>query len=555
MEETQWTRRQRILAIAGILGIMAAAIVVRASVEFGTTLMPKTNGAYYLVQVRALLTEGHLAEHDMPLTFWLQAGLALFIRALSSQTLEASILLASKLFDSIIPAVAAIPAFLLAVRWPGSRHSVWAGLAAAALAVLSSGPLTMIGDFQKNAFGMVLVLGCAYYLQQALAHRSRRALIGVGVFLALTGITHIGAFGVALALTAAVAVLWALSLGRKWRSLLVIGGLGAGGAGLLGLLALLGDSARIQRLLNLLRNPLSLFQANGMGGRTGGGPGSLRLGLTLQNPQIVLLSAALAAAALAVLIGRRRTVQPWERSLVLAAAILALFLSSPFLNQDMSSRLELMAFAPGVLLVSFLFARLQIAPVRYGMVACVLAVLLIAVPSTVRSGSSSSIAENSYTELASLKSSISDPSHTLVIARHGLEWWAAWALHTNVAQATAVTSADWKTYTSVLYLQEKGSVGEQALGPGLSGAPGAAAPGQGSSQPQTGTPPVQPGRPSGNLPAQPDLSSDSRPMRQGSMGGGFSLPSDAVTVYSGTYYTLSRLPTAITVQQGPGGSL
>jgi asparagine N-glycosylation enzyme membrane subunit Stt3 len=140
----------------------------------------------------------------MPLIFWLQAGLARLVQALSTLTLDSSIMLASKLFDSIVPALAAIPAFLLALRWSGSQHSVWAGIAAAALAVISSGPLRMVRDFQKNALGMVWVLSYAYCLQQGLDWRSWRHLAAAGLFLGLVGVTHIGAFGVTLALVVLV---------------------------------------------------------------------------------------------------------------------------------------------------------------------------------------------------------------------------------------------------------------------------------------------------------------------------------------------------------------
>lgn len=544
MSEEHVTRHRRVLAFVGLAAVVLAAIAVRASVQFGTGLMPGMNGAYYLVQVRAVIEKGHLAEHDMPLIFWLQAGLARLVQALSILTLESSIVLASKLFDSIVPALAAIPAFLLAVRWPGGRHSVWAGIAAATLAVLSSGPLRMVGDFQKNALGMLWVLSCAYCLQQGLDRRSWRHLAAAGLFLGLVGVTHIGTFGVTLALVVLVVLAWALlASSRPRRALLAVGGGAAGVAGLLGVLMILGDSARITRLLTLLTAPLSLFRSSGMGG-------SVRVGtwLRLQDPQTFILSGVLSLAAGAVLIWRRHEIQPWERALVVASAVLALFLSSPFLSQDMSLRFQLMAFAPAVILVSFVFARSGTPALRSTLVIGTIAVVLATVPATVRSPNSPSITEVSYTELTGLQTSIADPSHTLIIARHGLEWWAAWALHTDVAQPMAVTDADWTTYASVLYLQEIGN--GRGAGMELTGMPGRTqAPANSAftrSTPPAGTlpsrtPPVQPGLPSGTAPG----------LRGGF--GDITLPSDASTLHSGTYFTLSSLPTPVTMPQEPSG--
>lgn len=544
MEETvseeHMTRRRPVLAFFGLAAVVLAAIAVRASVQFGTGLMPGMNGAYYLVQVRAVIEKGHLAEHDMPLIFWLQAGLARLVQALSTLTLESSIVLASKLFDSIVPALAAIPAFLLAVRWPGGRHSVWAGIAAATLAVLSSGPLRMVGDFQKNALGMLWVLSCAYCLQQGLDRRSWRYLAAAGMFLALVGITHIGAFGVTLALVVLVVLAWALlASGGPRRALLAIGGVAVGVAGLLGLLMILGDSARITRLMTFLATPLSLFRSSAIGG-------SARVGtwLRLQDSQTFILSLVLSLAAGAVLIWHRHEIQPWERALVVASAVLTLFLSSPFLSQDMSSRFQLMAFAPAVILVGFLAARSGMLALRSAVVIGVIAVVLATVPATVRSPNGPSIVEASYTELASLQIAITHPSHTLIIARHGLEWWAAWALHTDVAQGTAVTDEDWTTYTSVLYLQETGN----SIGGGM-GAPGMNVKPQ---LPSGFTPPRQ--IPNGTPPVRPGFTPGTTGPQRGGFGG-LTLPADASTLHSGTYFTLSNLPTPVTAPVNPGGGL
>ncbi len=227
-----------------------------------------------------------------------------------------------------------------------------------------------------------------------------------------------------------------------------------------------------------------------------------------------------------------------------SAALLTLFLSSPFLSQDMSSRFMLMTFAPAVILVGFLFARGGTVITRSAVTVVTLAVVLLAVPSVVRSVSSPTIAQASYAELQSLQAQGSDSSTTLIIARHGLEWWAAWALHTDVAQPMAVTDADWTAYTSVLYLQE--TANGRGFGTGLAGMPARdsrplADAGLTRPAPRTGTIPVQPGLPSMTAP--------------GGSGGsdGITLPSDASTLHSGAYFTLSRLPTAVTVSGKVGG--
>ncbi len=530
MSDEQVTRHRQVPAWTGLALVLLGAVIVRASVLFGTSLMPGTNGAYYLVQVRAVIEKGHLGEHDMPLIFWLQAGLALLVKMVSHLDLEPAIMLASKLFDSIVPALAAVPAFLIAVRWPGSKHSIWTGIATCVLAVLSSGPLVMIGNFQKNALGMVLALWCACFLQQGLARRSWRSIAMAGMFLGLVGVTHIGAFGVTLVLVVLTAIVWTLLISRRRaHALLVIGGGVLGTAGLLGLLMLLGDSSRITKLVSYLKVPLSMFSFTNVADVVRGGQGLPGTG----NLPAVVFFGVLAACAVVVLIRQRRDLLSWERALVPSAALLTLFLSSPFLDQDLLSRFSLMAFAPGVILLAFLFAHSRNILTRVTVIAVTLAVVLVSAPSAIRTDSAPFVPETSYAELTSLRAYVSDPSHTLIIAEHGLEWWTAWALHTDVAQPMAVTAADWTTYASVLYLQETGNT--RGLGTGVDQMP------NGGARPSGGAAFPKPVPPAGTA--------------QGGHGGSGSitLSSDASTLHGGTYFTLSRLPTPVTAQQAVTG--
>jgi hypothetical protein len=538
MNDAQILHRRQRLEIIAATAVVIAATIARASVLFRTSLMPGTNGAYYLIQVRSVIEKGHLAEHDMPLIFWLQAGLSLLIKALTHLDLEPAIVLASKLFDSIVPALTAVPAFLIAVRWPGSKRSVWAGIAAGALAVFSSGPLIMIGNFQKNAFGMVLALWCVCFLQQGLARRSWRSIVAAGFFLSLVGMTHIGAFGVTLVLVFLTGIVWTLLVSRKrTHALLLAVSVTLGATGLVALLMLLGDSSRIARLVSYLKDPLTLFNFSNAADSFRGRQGPLGTG----SLSSVVFFGILAACAAVVLVRQRRDMPPWEKALVLPAALLALLLSSPFVNQDLLSRFSLMAFAPGVILVAFLSAHSRRPVTRVAVVGLTLAAVLASAPSAIRTDSAPSIPAASYAELASLQAQVTDPSHTLIIAQHGLEWWAAWVLHTDVAQGQAVTAADWTTYTSVLFLQQTGGQQSMSDGPGLGGSPG-------GFQPRAGTRPPQ-AMPSGMQPMQPGPSRAPAPDARENPESRLQ-PSDATTLFSGAWYTLTRLPTPVISPQG-----
>ena len=56
--------------------VVLAAVAERACLLFSTPLVPGINGAYYLIQTRALIERGKLGIPDLPLTFWVDASLA-----------------------------------------------------------------------------------------------------------------------------------------------------------------------------------------------------------------------------------------------------------------------------------------------------------------------------------------------------------------------------------------------------------------------------------------------------------------------------------------------
>jgi hypothetical protein len=73
-------------------------------------------------------------------------------------------------------------------------------------------------------------------------------------------------------------------------------------------------------------------------------------------------------------------------------------------------------------------------------------------------------------ELQTLAASVEDPAHTLIVARHGLEWWTAWTLHTHIAQAQALQPEDWTNYKYVWFIEQKQGM-QMPFGPGGGGPP------------------------------------------------------------------------------------
>src|SRR5579871_4408804 len=256
--------------------IVLAGAAARALLLFSTPLVPGMNGAYYLVQARSLLQQGKLGIPDLPLTFVIQAILAKIVQFVSGASLESSIVFAVKFADALLPALVAVPVFALVRRWanrPGA--GLWVPACAALAAAAGAPALVMVGDFQKNSLGLVWLASLLWALNNWLEQPSvKRALLPV-TFLGLIGVTHIGVFGWALALTVLVmgVALWRCEAKTRRAILPWLFAGGAVCAVAAGLVLWKFDPARVQRLASAAMHPLTyLHQSQGPGMR-GNPPG------------------------------------------------------------------------------------------------------------------------------------------------------------------------------------------------------------------------------------------------------------------------------------------
>lgn len=446
-----------------VLFFMGLAAVIRWRMNFAG-LMPGVNGPYYPVQVRALLETGRLGFPDFPLVFWLEALVAKLLFALKMGTLSECIMWASKGVDALFPTLVAVPAYLLARTWAADeRRRLWGAWVVAAFSILFLFALFMTADLQKNSVGNVWLFFYIYYLYQALRQGGWRPLAIAGVFFVLTALTHIGCFGVAIVFLLVVAVVSLLLEPARRRMILR-------GAGFL-LLLLVGatvvlylffDPERVERLLTVFLLPAELFEQP-----------MLSTPLSPFNAPPLVVGNLMAIAGVILLIRRWASAEPARRLIVLAAVLLAFLLSSPVFGQEWATRLSIMAHIPATVVLAFLLADLQSRVATFSLTAGVLILLLFSV--MVSSGPgfrAPGISEASYEELHQLRGVIARPGETLVLARHGLEWWAAWVLETDVGQRPDLGPEVWDEYGEVLYLEQiAGAAGFGPAGGGPLGPP------------------------------------------------------------------------------------
>jgi hypothetical protein len=71
-----------------------------------------------------------------------------------------------------------------------------------------------------------------------------------------------------------------------------------------------------------------------------------------------------------------------------------------------------------------------------------------------------SITSEAYEDLLNLKTYVTDPGETLIIARHGLEWWTAWQLGTKIGQEKSLDHDTFEKYNLIISLVQKDGINQ-----------------------------------------------------------------------------------------------
>ena len=528
----------RLVALIAIL----VAITCRGWLHFSTNLVPGMNGGYYLVQARSLLEKGTLGIPDLPLVFTLQACLAQVIHLFSFLDLNHSIMLAVKVADSVLPSLAIIPIMLLGVVWSRGGKIDLLLAAIMGLAVMA-GPaaLSMVGEFEKNSLGLALLCTLAWAMRRWGQAPSRgKALTAAGV-LGLIGITHIGVFGTALIFAGGTFLALAMADGREGvkrvARLLVIA---------IPLVLVAGalvywkfDPSRIHKLLHAFSEPAD-YLSGGMPGPIGPGgnmPGGPPSNVTQWLPG--LLFALVVISAVIVAWFRRTPENRATVAVITGAALTVVALTGPWVLGDKVMRFYLNAIP--LALLCLLYLGLSIRPVIGRTVFGILLLGTLVATSGPRlmAGGKPIITEEAQAELRALAVSVDEPAQTLIVARHGLEWWTAWTLHTHIAQAQALTAEDWKKFKYVWFIEQKKGMGQPSMmgGPmGFGGPPrGPGGPGVRRRGPEgeKGEPPPDFMRP----PMNGGPGGGRGPMFGGMMGA--AIPDDAEILHNGEFFKLA----------------
>ena len=199
--------------------------------------------------------------------------------------------------------------------------------------------------------------------------------------------------------------------------------------------------------------------------RMGGPPG---MGGRNSHGTFIGLGVGLCGIILIALGWRKETIA--NRACILGLSVLSIFLVFPLLNPEYAQRLNLMASVPVGIVFTFILTRVVMAqPPRFvsalwppsrNMWRAAIAWLIAG---SVSYGAIHSISGTStpgpvlnqaeLRELFDMRGEISEPRTTLIVAAHGVQWWAGHALHTPVRMGKIPDDAFTK-YSRVLILKK-----------------------------------------------------------------------------------------------------
>lgn len=440
--------------------ITLSAIILRLYISFSHDLILGMDGGYYPVQVRNILKTGLLSFNDVPLYFYFCASIVKVISLFGFAINDETIISVIKIVDSTALPLLAIPLFKILTK-KDQKLPLFAGLAILFFAIFSFSPFVMLGDLQKNAFAIPLFIAFIYFLEGYLTTPNNRNLILTLIVLFIIGLTHFGTFTFGLAF---LSISLFVAFGRKaiLPSLITIS-IGC-------VIIALFDFNRAYRILtfwNVIFARQIEFQ------------GPMLLPILLNT----FISYTLAIFGFLQYRKQKHKTDQVTGYITLSLVVLIFIFAFPIYEPQYAQRFHVMLFVPQSFLI-FNLIRMNnklALPFSISLVFITLAFTLM----YFNEEKKPCIDELAYQDLQNIKPYIpANNSESIIIARHGIEFWTAWNLKVKVGNDRSIDKLELEKYKNIIFLQQKNEERQGPLGRSSMHKPGG---GDG------GHPPMRPG--------------------------------------------------------------
>jgi len=422
-----------------ILGLLAFGF--RLFQELQSSIVTGINGGYYPVQVRSILEHGHLAMNDMPFVFYVNA---LLVKSLAwlfpSQPLEALIIFGIKILGALSIPLVVIPLYKIINNYLEYKPTKLLEYSLVTFVLFSFSPLYLSAEMMKNAYAIV---GFTYFLYLFLCFfKCRSVKHGVLMLLSLIFIafTH---FGV-LAISIIFLFIYLVSI-YKVKALVPILVMAA-----LGFLVVWWlDPFRAYNAINIFEEWFGLpwriaFYPAGIAGFIFSVLISVALFFSIRNDEVAAK----------------------QKQLITIFLWFIVVLSIPLLRFELWRRFNLMLFIPQTIALLLVFPYL-IASYQKKFVVLLCMVSILSIIYNLIQPKQSSISTESYKDLAFVADEVSNPEQTIIMVRHGLDWWIVWQLKTKIAQShIKVDKSMVSKYKDIMFLRQNKGHNDLYPGPG-----------------------------------------------------------------------------------------
>ena len=412
-------------------------MIVRLTISFSHDLILGMDGGYYPVQVRNILKTGLLAFNDVPLYFYFCASIIKLISVFGFTVTNETIILVIKIIDSIALPMLLIPLYKIVSR-KGLKIPLFAGLAILLFSVFTFSPFVMLGDLQKNAFAFPFLFTFIYLFENYLITHEKRDLLLAMSTLCIIALTHFGVFVFGLTfVTISLFVVY-----RKKAilpSILIL---------LVGFLVIyLFDANRALRLIIFWS---VIFEKPGFNQEP------------LPFPLLIhaLISYLLLIFGFFQYRKHRSEMDKANGYMILTLIALIAIFAFPFYETQYVQRFSAMLFIPQALMIVYLIRINR----NLALLFSISLVLLTTVSFFMYFGEAKRpvIDDKEFRDLQKISTYLPDNKEsTIVIARHGLEFWTAWALNVKVGNDKSIDLNDLGKYKNIIILQQKKESGQR----------------------------------------------------------------------------------------------
>jgi len=435
--------------LIGISFVFLISVAIRMLINFSTEYIPGGNGAYYLVVVRNILETGSMWYSDFPLVFYLEAALAYIFMSVGVTNMNSAIDLSCRVFDSIVPAFSVIPAYLIVNKILNKENGLLPKIVIASFSILYIYFFTLVSDFQKNALGLLWLYWLLYYVLKTLESNSVKNILFSLFFFVLTALTHYGCIAVAI-IVVSISITIPFLLRFSWRKVLISSG---------AVLAVVGATLFFieymfpYRFSTLIHAPIKMFE-------------SPVLGYILKKQPVVtpvdiftiLLINLVSIFSLFKYLKNFKFLTKEERSFILIMIILSLFLSSPFLSLDYAQRLYFISYVFIVPLIAFCYRTVNKSIEKNILTSIIMIILLGSSLVSIRKPNYSNMSDDLFNEMVKMKPYLQQDEKSVIVARHGLEFWSTWIFRNMGVRQEQLSADYWRWYNKVFFLIQKKDV-------------------------------------------------------------------------------------------------